>query len=137
MNTHRDLGPAAGRSIDSPAGLESHLIADSVENAASDSLSRHPGWHCSSVKCAVRLEISQVAEFAPQNANGWRFRASCGGVLEKGSNIRRLRLRCGNALRRRIGLGLFSNKQGEHLNPLKSLNPKRQIQVVNRQERAI
>jgi hypothetical protein len=33
--------------------------------------------------------------------------------------------------------GLFSNKKGEWLNPLKSLNPKRQIQTANRQERAI
>jgi len=31
----------------------------------------------------------------------------------------------------------FSSKKGEWLNPLKSLNPKRQIQAVNRQKRAI
>jgi hypothetical protein len=50
---------------------------------------------------------------------------------------RRLRLRCWDALRRRLQGGLFSNKKGEWLNPLKSLNPKRQIQTVNRQECAI
>jgi hypothetical protein len=57
--------------------------------------------------------------------------------LKRGANIRRLRLRCWNALRRRIGLGVFTSKKGEPINPLKSLNPKRQIQAVNRQERAI
>jgi hypothetical protein len=38
--------------------------------------------------------------------------------------------RCGDG----FGEGFFNYKKGEWLNPLKSLNPKRQIQTVNRQE---
>lgn len=58
-------------------------------------------------------------------------------ILKSGAKIHRLRQRCWVALRRRICLGVFSSKKGQWLNHLKSLNPKRQIQTVNRQERAI
>jgi hypothetical protein len=57
-------------------------------------------------------------------------------VLKSFDEGRRLRLRCWDALRRRLQGRLFSSKKGERLNPLKSLIPKRQIQAVNRQERA-
>jgi hypothetical protein len=58
-------------------------------------------------------------------------------ILESLDEGRRLRLRFWGALRRQLQGGLFSNKKGEWLNPLKFLNPKRQIQAVNRQELAI
>src|ERR1700730_7681516 len=60
------------------------------------------------------------------------LRCSCNG-----SSISAASPACWNRARRRIELRVFSSKKGEHLNPLKSLNPKRQIQAVNRQERAI
>jgi hypothetical protein len=84
----------------------------------------------------VRSEISQVAEFAVQNTKVARS-AALAAFLKSFDEGRRLRLRCRDALRRRLQGGLFSNKKGQWLNSLKSLKPKRQIQAVNRQERAI
>ena len=62
-----------------------------------------PECHLSAPYAVVRSEISQVAEFASQITSGWRldcFR----GDLAMSMQVRRLRLRCGNALRRRICL---------------------------------
>ena len=60
-----------------------------------------------------------------------------GTFLNSVDEGRRLRLRCWDALRRRLQGGVSSNKKGQWLNHLKWLNPKRQIQTVNRQECAI
>jgi hypothetical protein len=56
------------------------------------------------------------------------------GALAMSIQGRRLRLRRGNALRRRIRLRFLITKKGEGLNRLKLLIPKRQILAVNRQK---
>jgi hypothetical protein len=58
---------------------------------------------------------------------------SCKAVMKAVASASLVGRRCGDGFRE----DLFSSKKGQRLNPLKSLNPKRQIQAVNRQERAI
>jgi hypothetical protein len=84
-----------------------------------------------------RFEISQSCGICSAKYKRLPVSAAQAAFLKSGEEGRRVRQRCGDALRRRLQRGLFSNKKGQWLNPLKSLNPKRQIQAVNRQERAI